>query len=58
MPPFPPWVCAVAQVCAHPLEAGTMRDVAGKLEEKGVVGVASAVVSVAHMADCLGLHDR
>ena len=28
-----------------------MRDVAGKLEEKGVVGVASAVVSVAHMTD-------
>ena len=57
--PFPPWVCAVAQVCAHPLEAGTMRDVAGKLEEKAVVGVASAVVSVAHMTDqYVRLHDR
>ena len=36
-----------------------MRDVAGKLEERGVVGVASAAVSVAHLRDlCLGLHCR
>ena len=36
-----------------------MRDVAGKLEERGVVGVASALVSVAHMTDkYLRLHDR
>ena len=36
-----------------------MRDVAGKLEEKGVVGVTSVVVSVAHVAEWyLRLHDR
>ena len=59
MRPFPPWVSTVAQVCTHPLEAGAKRDVAGKLEEKGVVGVSSAVVSVAHLIHwCLGLHYR
>ena len=42
-------------MCAHPFEAGAKLDVAGKFEEKSVVGVGSAVVSVALLTDlCFG----
>ena len=55
--PCPPSLpeCEQSPRCVR-THAGAMRDVAGKLEEKGVVGAASAVVSVAHLTDlCLGL---